>query len=286
MNDKTKTNVPVVKIGNKLRSSKDQIDGSGEKKEKTLATEKHPTIQAIIHALFRFEKIEQANSRLEAIKNNFIISSRLPKDGNENALKLWINGYKLTEAEKKNGYIGNYAAIKIKQIEGKYTLIAEKQDIALKYHPQRKRPKQKHPDWGHPALRIVKKGMAFDSVNEAHKILNQLHEEYPEVSIPNPNKLYIMIYGNAEGNTPIQKFVLEIKPSSRGGFFIEYTVNKHVKGDAANVTSAKEKKEVKGERKIQGKFTALAELNKAKKKAKDKRKEAGKVKIKKQEFDQ
>ena len=170
--------IPVIKLG-KLQGTKIEPPVAN----RTLATENHPTIQAIIHSLFRFETVEQATSRLEAVKKHFIISSRLPKDDDEKTLKLWIRGYDISEDEEKQGYLGNYAAIKVKEIDGKFTLTTEKQRIALKYHPQRKRPRQTHPDWGHPALRVVKKGTIFETVIEAQKVLNQLHEEYPLVSM-------------------------------------------------------------------------------------------------------
>lgn len=247
-------------------------------KIKRLATEKHPTIEAIINGLFRFENIEQAVARLEAIKNNFILSSKLPKGDDEHTLKLWIRGYNVSPEEEKNGYLGNYAKIKINNIDGKFRLIAEKQDINLKYHPQRKRPKRKNPDWGHPALRIVRKGIIFEHIEEAQKILAQLHEEYPDVTIPNMNKLYIIIYSKALGmKPPIQKFILEIKASREGGFFIEYKANnyqkkempdKEIKSGSAEKAVSEIKQKVE-EKKAVGKFTANAILKKSNKKAKN-----------------
>ena len=253
----------VLKLNKKV-STADFIVGD---KTRRLATEKHPTIEAVINGLFRFEKIEQALARLEAIKNNFIISSKLPKDDDENSVKLWIRGFQISEKEEKDGYLGNYAQIGIENVAGKFRLLAIKQDIALKYHPQRKRPKRRNPDWGHPALRIVKKGIVFDDIEEAQKILAQLHEEYPEVSIPNTNKLFIIIYSKAlDMKPPVQKFVLEIKPSREGGFIIEYKVNNHQKKTKVD---AKPKGE---EKKAVGYYTAMAALKKNKRKSSIKKK--------------
>jgi hypothetical protein len=237
---------------------------------KRLATEIHPTIQAVINGLFRFEKKSQAVDRVEAIRNYFVVSNKLPKGDEENVLKLWIRGYAIDPEEEKNGYLGNYAAIKVKEIDGKFSLIAEKQRIALKYHPQRKRPKQQHPDWGHPALRLVKKGYRFETIEEAQKVLNQLHEEYPLVSIPNVAKLYIIIYSAALGIIPpIQKFVLEIKPSRDGGYYIEYNQNKYNKDASAKVKNDNNKTAttIEEDRKPKGYFTSMVELKQKKKKA-------------------
>jgi hypothetical protein len=261
-------NIPVVKL-KKFRSENEVSIPNEDRKLRRLATEKHPTIEAVINGLFRFEKKEQALARLEAIKNYFVISSKLPNDEDENVIKLWIRGYKIDEDEEKQGYLGNYAAIKISENDDRFSLVAEKQRIALKYHPQRKRPKRKHPDWGHPALRIVKKGVIFDAIEDAQRILMQLHEEYPEVTIPNTNKLFIIIYSKALDNnrSPIQKFILEIKASREGGFFIEYKQNNYQKKEPV---AAKEPEQEKTDKKTKGRFTSMVELKRAKKKSRSK----------------
>ncbi len=284
MNNTTKSEVATpqfpqqITLGKKPDHEVIPVTNSGTNRR--LATEKHPTIEAITNGLFRFEKKAQALARLETIKSHFIISSKLPKDTDENTLKLWIRGYDITEDEQKQGYLGNYAAIKVIELDGKFTLNAEKQRIALKYHPQRKRPRGKHPDWGHPALRIVKKGLAFDNLEDAQKILNQLHEEYPEVSIPNPNKLYIIIYskGKEATSSPIQKFILQIKNARDGGFFIEYRANKYEKKTAGTAATAKTTGAASAgkqtttaeapENRTKGYFTSMVELKKASKKRK------------------
>ena len=265
----TAGDIPVVKL--KKLTSENPIN-TEDKKLKRLATEKHPTIEAITNSLFRFEKFEQALARLEAVKNYFILSNKLPKDEDENTIKLWIRGYQIDADEEKQGYLGNYAAIKVKEIDGKFTLTADKQRIALKYHPQRKRPKRKHPDWGHPALRVVRKGTTFETIEEAQKILGQIHEEYPDISIPNTNKLFVIIYSKALNMTPpVQKFILEIKASRDGGFFIEYKANNYKKNETPMTAVAAKDKE-KEERKAQGHFTSKVMLQKAKKDARKKKK--------------
>lgn len=215
---------PVVK-------KKTTVTELGDNKRR-LATEKHPTIEAIINDLFRFEKKEQAEGRIKAIKDYFITSVKLPKDTKDpDVLKLWVRGYMISEDEEKQGYLGNYAAFRVVQLKDKkFTIRAEKQNIALKYHPQRKRPKRKHPDWGHPALRLVKKGVSFDTVEEANNVLKQLHTEYSDISIPAINKLFIIIYSKAENpERPVQKYILEVKPAKSGGFYISWKLNDYQK---------------------------------------------------------
>ncbi len=233
---------------------------------KRLATEKHPTIEAVINGLFRFEKKEQAVQRLEAIKNYFVVSSKLPKDAGENVLKLWIRGFKIEPDEEKEGYLGNYAALKISETKDKkFTIIAEKQRIALKYHPQRKRPKRKHPDWGHPCMRIIKKKTVFETIEQAQKVLAQLHEEHPLVSIPAVGKLYVILYSKAY-NPPIKKFILEIKTAKEGGFYIESRENNYNKDNRKPAVNKQQKSQVEGEEQQQkGYFASMVELRKAKK---------------------
>ncbi len=207
---------------------------------KRLATEKHPTIESVVNGLFKFTNMEDAVAKLNTIKEHFVISAKLPKDENENTVKLWIRGFQIDDEEEKEGFLGNYALIKIKEEDNKFSLIAEKQKIALKYHPQRKRPKRKHPDWGHPCMRVIKKGTVFENTEAAQKVLNQLHEEHPLVSIPAVNKLYVILYSKAY-NPPIKKFVLEIKPAE-GGFIIESKENNYVKKDQTDVKPQTEEK--------------------------------------------
>lgn len=246
---------------------------------KRLATEVHPTIQAVISEMFRFVSRADAVERLEAIKDNFIITTRLPKPTDKATIKLWIRGYQITKDEEASGYLGNYAAIKIKKIDGKFSLIAEKQKVGLKFHPQRKRPKKHHPDWGHPVLRAVKKGIVYDTIEEANKVLGQLHEEYPAVTIPNPGKLYIIIYHKvptdkkpASSESIVQKYVLEIKPSREGGYFVEYRLNKvdTIPKQPIPVPKKRTQEIVESENKIQGYFTSMVELKKSKSRARKK----------------
>lgn len=234
---------PTVKKKKVVITGEESEDENGIRKR--LATERHPTIEAILNDLFRFETEKQAQDRIDTIRDHFIISKKLPKDkDNPNTLKLWIRGYGINKDEEKKGYLGNYAAFRtVKLKDDKFTIRAEKQPIALKYHPQRKRPKRKHPDWGHPALRLVKKQVSFDTIEEANNILKQIHTEYPDISIPSVNKLFVIIYSKAENpEKPVQKYILEVKPAKGGGFYVDYKINDYKKKQGPEV-----KKQINGE---------------------------------------
>lgn len=235
---------------------------------KRLATEKNPTIEAVINGLFRLENREQAVQKIEALDENFITSSKLPPSKIEGGIKLWIRGYQITKDEEKEGYLGNYAEVAPKEIEGgKYTLSCDKLDVKLKYHPQRKRPKKKHPDWGHPCLRLVKKKKVFETIEDAQRVLGQLHEEFPNISIPAVNKLFIIIYSKSE-KPPVQKYILEIQAEKEvGGFYIDYKINNY---DKKKVPPKKGKKQARvegGDNEPLGKgyFASMVELKRNKK---------------------
>jgi hypothetical protein len=247
-----------------IKSEKNQV--------KKLATERNPNIEAAIKGLFSFETKDQAIERLNSIEGNFIVSAKLPKD-DDNSIKLWIRGYQIDKEEEKKGFLGNFAKLSIAETkEGKFTIKGEKQKIALKYHPQRKRPKRKHPDWGHPCLRLVKKEHVFETIEEAQNLLNQIHEDHPEVTIPSVNKLFVIIYSKAT-KPPVTKYVFEIKAAKEGGYFIAYTENNYQKKKLpTNKTSDKKEDNssspvVKGEQEPLGKgyFSSMVTLNRSKK---------------------
>lgn len=198
--------------------------------KKKIATVKNPVVQAVSQGLFRFENEEQAKDLFKRISNNFIISKEQDKDGS--TIRLWIKGFSITPEEKKEGFLGNYAVIKIEKKDKKFTLTAEKQVVELKRHPQKIRPKQKHPDWGHPILRKVLKKKSYKTMEEAEKDIQRLHEEFPEISIPGGDKLYLMVYNKdlaKANNNPTQKIILKIHPLDTGEFVINYVENRKKK---------------------------------------------------------
>ncbi len=189
--------------------------------QKKYATVDNPTIEAVTSQFFRFENSQQATARIAHITESFIISKDQPEQG----VRLWIRGFSLTEEDLAQGFKGHYARILPKRIgDGKWTLYAEKEFIELKNHPQKVRPKTRHPNWGHPILRAIKKGRSYETLEEAMAELDALHAEYPETSIPNRAKIYLMIY-QKDTQPKVQKFVLEVKVQPDGSFKIEAQAN-------------------------------------------------------------
>ncbi len=241
---------------------------------KRIATVKHPTIEAVLNAMFRFERAEQAIARMNAVRDFFVISKDQPT--NEAAVRLWIKGFSITEDEEKTGFLGNFAVIRPRKVgEGKFTLYAEKETIPLHLHPQKKRPRRKHPDWGHPVLRSIKKRMIFKSVEEAQALLLTLHEEYPDVSIPTTGKLYIIVYTRT-AQPPVQKFVLEIQVAPEGGFLIECRANTYQHTPRAAPASA-ENEGKKEDEANKGYFASMVELKRSKKRKKEPVRKGGKT---------
>lgn len=196
------------------------------------ATMNDALISASVHGLFRFSEIEQGEKRLQAIQGAFVTARTTPtsamktEDNRLTGVRLWVRGFDVSEEEEAQGFLGHYADILLAPLaEKKYTLIARRVDLPLKRHPLKRVLNRSHPNWGHPVLRIVKKKKrVFDSVEEALTLLMRVHEDFPDVTVPNPTKLYAMIYSRSE-KPPVQKYVLEIKPHETGGFFIDYRVN-------------------------------------------------------------
>lgn len=187
----------------------------------------NPTIAAIVEGGYRFANEEQALNQLNAVRDFFTISRQQQEGLKDGQIILWIKSYALTPEEKQGGYTGNFAIISVvKRDKGKFSLEAVKLESELKYHPERRRPKHKHPNWGHPILRAIQKGRKFKAVEDAQAELTRLHEEFPECTIPLSTKLYLIIYSRKD-KPPVQKFVLEIQPSKEGDgmFFVDVQRN-------------------------------------------------------------
>lgn len=239
-------------------------------KTRRYATAMHPTIGAALAGTYRFSSEDQARQQLNIFRQHFVLSKHQGGDTQENNILLWIKGYEITSAEKANGWTGNYCAIGIvKKPDGKFSLEAKKLESDLKYHPQRQRPTHKHPNWGHPILRSVKKKRIYPTVEAAQAELQLLHEEYPEVTIPLTNKLYLIIYSRQQ-TPPAQKFVLEVKVDDDGGFYIDSYANEYRAqgGTEAAVAETAEAVGVDEKKKSEdaGYFTSMVALKRSRKK--------------------
>ncbi|MCH2546789.1 MAG: hypothetical protein MK052_04155 [Alphaproteobacteria bacterium] len=236
-------------------------------KSRRYATVMHPTIGAVLAGTYRFASEEQAKQQLQVFRNHFVLSRHQNEESNDNSIILWIKGYAITDDEKKNCYTGNYAVVGIKKRRnGKFALEAVKLESDIKYHPQRQRPKHKHPNWGHPILRSVKKKRIYENVEAAQKELQLLHEEFPEVTIPLSTKLYLIIYSRQQ-EPPAQKYVLEIKVNEEGGFYLDAYSNDY-KGpkDIPNTQNADEAEKPDPKAAGGGYFTSMVALKRSRKK--------------------
>lgn len=230
-----------------------------------------PVMEATLKQLFRFTTLEQAAKRLDQIREEFEIAS--VQEGAEGPMvKLWIKGFALTDEELKAGALGNYAVIQPRKVaEGHFILHAAKEEVDVKKHPQRARPQQKHPNWGHPVLRGVKKKKPYNTIEEAQAELELLHREYPEASIPGIGKLFLMIYEklpDGQKGSPTRKYVLEVKSDAAGKFHIASRQNTHQKKapkkPLPNFTTPNAEAPVADP--VRGRFTAMVEVKRARKK--------------------
>ncbi len=187
------------------------------------ATINHPTIAALVGDHYRYKAHAQALKRFHDITANFVLSKEQSAADKRNpSAILWIKGFGLTDTDETAGFTGHFAKITIVECSGGlFTLKATKLERLLAVHPQKKRPSTKHPNWGHPVMRSVKRGKLYDSLEKAQADLELLHLEFPEVSIPGGAKLYIIIYEKREGIArPTHKILLEIEAQAGGGFII------------------------------------------------------------------
>ncbi len=192
-----------------------------KKPKKMLANAKSPIIDAVIHQRYAFATKQDAVKKIQSISEKFV-KSTLAESVAADCVVLWIRDYQLTAEEIKVGCIGNYALLyPDKTPDGKFTVSARKLTIEVGRHPQRKRQKSKHPDWGYWVLRRVKKNWRYGSIDEAYADLMQLAEDFPEVSIPGQNKLYTIVYRKTDDDSlPLFRIVLEVEALPEGGFTI------------------------------------------------------------------
>lgn len=230
---------------------------------KRLATFDHPLIGAIAEGLFRFVDKEQAMRRINELRNEFVVAKEQKVEGQPYNLKLWIKDYALSEGEIKQGYRGHFAGISIIRLEnGKYSLAMTKIEVPLNLHPQKTRPRRSHPDWGHPVLRQLEKNPVFDDVEKARAMLMALHEEYPNISIPGMNHLFIMIYSKDYAKSdaiPVKKYKFTITSLENGKFQITHQENIKKKNPVVRTVTEN------AEKPAEGRFTAMIKLKRKKK---------------------
>ncbi len=177
--------------------------------------------------MYRLPSEEEAINQLEIIGKNFITSRSQIKNEVHPSLNLWIKGYGISEADELQGMIGQFAIISYKKLQDHWVLYATELPTDIKLHPQRKQIKRDNPNWGHPVLRSIRKGKVYKTLAEAESELALLHKEFPKVSIPNPNKLYIMIYcSDRPAKERMVKHIITIKPAEDGSYILNCEENK------------------------------------------------------------
>lgn len=205
------------------------------------ATIKHPTIEALVNERYRYKEKKQAVARFKTIAEYFVLSKEQPQSTKDFPVTVfWIKGFAVDEADTTAGYVGHFARMEIKTLEsGLFTLVAHKVERPLTSHPQKARPTSKHPNWGHPVMRAVKRGKPYATIEAAQAELDQLHLEFPEVSIPGPGKLFIIIYEKREGiKQPTHKIAIEITVRPEGGFILTARDNEKKQPSVPSATVA------------------------------------------------
>lgn len=241
---------------------------ASSKKKKVLANVKSPIIDAVLNGRYSFTTPEAAQEKLAHLEERFVRSSLADSVDESEATVLWIRGYDVTDEESKQGCIGNYAVIKAELTpDEKYTIQARKLPIEAAKHPQRKRRKGKHPDWGYWVLRRVKKGWHYASIDEAYEDLMKLVEDFPEVSIPAQNKVFTIIYRKThDGSLPLFRVILEVESLPEGGFTITCRENTFKRDNAAPQKKAKDSTGSEESQEQMGRFTSMVTVKRHKRK--------------------
>jgi hypothetical protein len=231
-----------------------------------LATIEDPLVNSAVGGFFKLQAKTDALAYLQKIATQCILAKdREPiVEGEPPVLKLWVRGFEVTGEEKAKGYCGNFARIRLEFTKaGHYTLIAEKLEVDVSRHPQKERANGPHPNWGHPVMREIEKGKTYPSIAVARERLERLHLDYPLATLPGKDTLNIMLYNrNAEGDSPIDKITVKIKPLEEGGAKIVQLKKAAKKKDVPTVVA--KPVIVEGA----GKFTDMLKKQRAKKKPK------------------
>lgn len=231
--------------------------------KKIYASTKSPVIKAVVDGLYSFKSKDDAKKLLKSLRQKFI-ASRSIKPEKPNQLILWVKNYTLNKDEKAEGRTGNFGLFEIGELEKKrFTVTITKFEVETKKHPQAKYQKQENPNWGYPLLRGIKKKKLYKTVAAAQKDLTKIQEDFPQVSIPAPNKLYVIIYEpNEKTGERVKKYTLEIKEGEGHKFYVDYYEN--IRDEQPLVKQEEEKPEQES----LGKFTSSVLLKRNKKRPK------------------
>lgn len=236
------------------------------------ADSKNPTIQAILSEMYRFASPADAQKQLDMLRGEFICASRQPVDTENPSLLLWIRGFGLSKDDGAHGVVGHFAQVSIHPIDSAFTLSASHVPVDYRQHPVRGQVDRGNPNWGHPILRAIRKDKRYGAIEDAQKELAALHQAFPKVSIPNPGKLYIMIYcPNRPPKQRLVKHILEIEATSDGQFHITCRENTHKPSAKPKTPAITKGRETAVSTEAQGRFTAKITAARLKKPAKSPR---------------
>src|SRR5262249_24616619 len=116
----------------------------------------HWDVQAILKKGYVDLPWDKVVWMLDNIKKKFTISAGQEFPTLTSPIQFWIENFDVSSDEREQGYRGHFArTVVTDKGRGLYDLALEKVQVPLNQHPQKKRPKQRHPDWGHPALRTA-----------------------------------------------------------------------------------------------------------------------------------
>lgn len=182
---------------------------------------------------YRFQTHETAFDKLAQLKERYTVSNpnTISYDP-ENELILWIQGYNVGDLCGK-GYLGNFVKLRIVKKSDYYTLDFEDLDIPLKQHPRRIRPKQPHPDWGHPILRKIgnpdkneQKNLEFENEKEAESLLLNLYNEFPQNSYVYPNRIITLVFTKLnDGSKGVKSYIFDVVQKENGKYQIVVHLN-------------------------------------------------------------
>ncbi len=196
------------------------------KDDKHYAYFEHETVQAMLHSLFRFQTAMQAQLVSNRFADQVILAPKMSDPRDRKAIILWVRDLDVTDEQRKLGYLGNYGKISLLQLpNGKWTLSMVRIDVPLVKHPLKIKVARRYPNTGHPVLRAAERSKPYPTMQAASDALMQMHEEYPEVSVPGVNRLRIMMYRKVgKGERPVQRVELSVTKRDEGVYLITMKV--------------------------------------------------------------
>lgn len=249
----------------KAEKKTDKKTGAAPAKPR-LATVEDPLINSAVGGFFRLQAKSDALDILQRIATQCIQAKdrEAVAPGEPPVLKMWVRGFEVTGEEKAKGYCGNFARLRMEFLKsGYYTLVAEKLEVELTRHPQKERANGVHPNWGHPVMREIEKGKVYPSIAVARERLERLHIDYPLATLPGKDTLSIMLYKrNEQGDNPIDKITVKIKPLEEGGAKIVHLQKAAPKKEAPPIAKPVKPQVVD----VAGRFTEMLSKQRAKKK--------------------